>query len=134
MPQEEPMRVLSALLSALVILAAGCSNSGKVQSKEAVQKAIETYLAQRQNLMLANMNLEVEDVKFAGDTAEAEVKFRSKQSADLVVGVHYKLKLDGDRWQVESSNPSGGMGGSPHGGAPAAPPHAPAETPLQSSH
>ena len=129
------MRTLSALLSTLLMLAFGCSNAGKLQSKEAVQKAIESYLQQRQNLMLANMNLEVADVQFAGETAEAEVKFRSKPSTDLVVGVHYKLKLAGDHWQVESSAPSGGMGGSPQGeSTSSAPAHPPTETPLQSSH
>lgn len=129
------MRGLAALLSALCFCVVACSNSGKLQSKEAVQKAIESHLQKRQNVMLANMNMEVADVQFAGGTAEAEVKFRSKQSADLVVGVRYKLKRAGDHWQVESSTPSEGMGGSPHGGAaPAAPAHAPTETPLQSSH
>ena len=129
------MRVRVVLALALLISAAGCGNPGKLQSKEAVQKAIESYLAQRQNLVLANMNLEVAAVKFAGETAEAEVKFRSKQSANMVVGVHYKLKRAGDQWQVESSTPTSGMGVSPHGGsAPTAPAHSPSETPLQSSH
>ena len=129
------MRLLSVLVSMLFILALSCSKAGNLQSKDAVQKAIESYLQQRQNLMLANMNLEVADVKFAGETAEADVKFRSKQSSDLVVDVRYKLKLSGGHWQVESSAPSGGMGGSPHGGsAPTMPAHAPVETPLQSSH
>jgi hypothetical protein len=85
--------------------------------------------------MLTNLTLEVQDVTFTGDTAQAEVKFRSKQSPNLVVGVRYLLRRVGDRWQVESSSPSSGMGASPHSGA-AAPPAAPApgQTPLQSSH
>ena len=129
------MRVCVVVLSVLVLSVSGCSKSAKLQSKESVQKAIESYLQQRQNLVLANMNLEVADVKFTGDTAEADVTFRSKQSANLVVGVRYKLKLAGDHWQVESSTPTSGMGGSPHGsGAASAPAHPPAETPLQSSH
>jgi len=129
------MRVLIVGVLAILASASGCSHSARLQSKEAVQEAIESHLAQRQNLVLANMNMEVAEVKFAGATAEAEVKFRSKQSPHLVVGVHYKLRRMGDHWQVESSTPSSGMGVSPHGGgASTAPAHPPSETPLQSSH
>lgn len=79
--------------------------------------------------MLVNMTLEVQDVKFTGDTAQADIQFRSKQSPNLVVAVRYMLRRVGDRWQVESSAPVSGMGASPHGGTPA-----PTETPLKSSH
>jgi len=129
------MRVFVALVTTLLLASAGCNKATKLQTKEAVQAAIESHLKQRPNVMMANMNLEVGEVKFAGDTAEAEANFRSKQSPTLVVGVHYKLRLAGDHWQVESSTPSGGMGGNPHGGG-AAPVPAPvaAESPLKSSH
>jgi len=127
------MRFLSICLLGLLVFVGGCSKTGGLQSKAAVQTAIEAHLQQRPNLMLANMTLEVQDVKFTGDTAQADVQFRSKQSPNLVVGVRYMLRRAGDRWQVESSAPSGGMGAPPHGGAPAPAP-APAETPLKSSH
>src|SRR3989475_5789081 len=55
-------------------------------------------------------------VKFHGDTAEAEVKFESKESPDLAVKVHYVLQKSGDHWVVRSSSPAGGMGG-PHSSA-----------------
>jgi hypothetical protein len=129
------MRVLAALIATLLLVAAGCNKRTKLQTKEAVQAAIESHLKQRPNVVMANMDLEVGEVKFAGDTAEAEANFRSKQSPNLLVGVHYRLRLAGDHWQVESSTPSGGMGGSSHGGgaAPAPAPTA-AESPLKSSH
>jgi hypothetical protein len=123
------MRFLSICLLGLLVLIGGCSKTGGLQSKAAVQAAIEAHLQQRPNLMLANMTLEVQEVKFTGDTAQADVQFRSKQSPNLVVGVRYMLRRAGDRWQVESSAPLGGMGTPPHGGAPT-----PAETPLKSSH
>ena len=129
------MRVLIACLMGSILLAGGCNKGGSNDPKAAIQAAIEAHLKQRQNLMLANMTLEVQDVKVTGDKAEAEVKFRSKQSSDLVVGVRYKLKRAGDGWQVESSSPTGGMGTSPHGGAGApAPAGTPGESPLKSSH
>ena len=133
------MRFLTACLAGAIILSCGCNKAASDNPKAAIQSAIEAHLKQRQNLMLTNMTLEVQDVKVTGDKAEAEVKFRSKQSSDLVVGVRYMLKRAGDGWQVESSSPTGGMGAAPHGGAgtpaPApAPTAAPAETPLKSSH
>ena len=133
------MRFLVACLAGSILLASGCNKAGSDNPKAAIQAAIEAHLKQRPNLMLTNMTLEVQDVKVTGDTAEAEVKFRSKQSTDLVVGVRYTLKRAGGGWQVESSSPTGGMGTSPHGGAGApaptpAPTAVPADTPLKSSH
>ncbi|MBI4166325.1 MAG: hypothetical protein HY508_11390 [Acidobacteria bacterium] len=129
------MRAVLMLLLIPSLVLAGCNRSHKAESKEAVQKTIETYLEQRKNLTLANMDLEVAEVKFEGETANAEVKFRSKQSSDFTVSVHYKLKRSGEGWQVESSTPTGGTGGSPHGEmTPAAPAPANGEMPLDSSH
>jgi hypothetical protein len=129
------MRILAVAVTVLLLVGAGCNKTAKLQTKEAVQAAIESHLKQRPNVMMANMNLEVDEVKFAGDTAEAETKFRSKQSPDLAVGVHYKLRLAGDHWQVESGTPSGGMGGSPHGsGAMSTPAPSAAESPLKANH
>jgi len=129
------MRALWTLAAALLFLIAGCGNSGKLQSKEAVQAAIEAHLQQRPNVMLAKMTLEVNDVKFTSDTADAEVRFRSKQSPTVAVSVRYKLRRAGDQWKVEMSTPSNGMGSSPHGGAtPSAPATSGGDTALQSSH
>ncbi len=129
------MRALLWLFMISIVIVAGCSGPSKPQSKEAVQKAVEPYHAQRENLMLANMNMEVAEVKFEGDTAEAEVRFRSKQSASLAVTVHYKLKRTAAGWQVESSTSAGGGATSPHGAMePTAPTPAHGEAPLESSH
>lgn len=127
------MRGLVAGLVAWGLMLTGCQKAGEADSKVQIQAAIESHLQQRPNVMLANMTLEIQQVKLTGDAAEAEVQFRSKQQADLVVGVHYKLKKVGDRWQVESSSPSSGMGMSPHGGPGGTTPP-PRNVPLQSSH
>lgn len=129
------MRRLLGLILISSLALCGCKGGSKAESKEAIQKAVEAYIAQRQNLTLANMSLEVAEVKFEGETAAAEVKFRSKQSSSLVVTIHYKLKRQGDGWQVETSSPASGSSGSPHGTIPpsGAPP-AHGETPLEPSH
>jgi hypothetical protein len=126
------MRVaLASLIGFVMIAAVACKKAA--EPKAEIQSAIEAHLQQRQNLMLANMTLEVGEVKITGDTAQAEVKFRSKQKPDLVVAVQYTLHRQGDRWQVESSTPTSGMGVSPHGGMATAPEPA-SEQPLKSSH
>ena len=129
------MRALLVFFFIASLALSGCSGSKRVQSKETVQKAIEAYLAQRQNLMLANMNLEIAEVKFEGETATAEVMFRSKQNSSLAVNVHYKLKRRGDTWEVESTTPATGPGASPHGGVTTPVPGSPhGDAPLESSH
>jgi hypothetical protein len=129
------MRGLVACIAALGVVLAGCGKTREQQSKAAVQAAIEAYLQQRQNLMLANMTLEVQQVKFTGDTAQAEVKFRSKQAPALAMGVRYTLRRAGDRWQVESSSATTGMGTSPRSGGVQSPtPPLPSGSELKSSH
>jgi hypothetical protein len=115
------MRAFFALFLGAVFLVTACGLR-KTESREAVQKAIEAYLSQRPNLALSNMDLELGDVKFEGDRATADVKLRSKQSADLTVTVQYRLKRQGDQWHVEAATPGAGPGGSPHGSvAPSSP-------------
>ena len=130
------MRAILIGIVAVACLTVMCAKR-EAASKAEVREAIETHLKERPNLMMANMDLELQDVKFSGDTADAQVQFRSKQSPSLVVGVSYKLRRVDGRWKVESTSSTSGMGGSPHGGggtpAPSLAP-TPAETPLQSSH
>jgi hypothetical protein len=126
------MRFAASSAVVLALFLNACKSGGS-NSKAAIQTAIEQHLRKQPNVMLNNMTLEVRDVKFEGEKAKAEVKFRSKQSPDLAVGVRYVLRKAGDHWEVESSSPSGGMGGHGQASAPHAspPPSGPA---LQPSH
>jgi uncharacterized protein YhdP len=94
-----------------------------------VQEAIEEHLRQQPNVVFQNMTVEVGDVTFNGDTAEAQVKFRSKQAPDLAVGMVYKLRRAGNGWQVVSTSTASMPGTSPHGGA-AAPMPPPSTSPT----
>jgi hypothetical protein len=129
------MRAILIGILTLACLTLMCTKR-EAASKAEVREAIEAHLKQRPNLMMANMDLEVQDVKISGDTADALVQFRSKQSPNLVVGVSYKLRRVDGRWKVESTSSTSGMGGNPHGGGTPAPAPAttPEGTPLQSSH
>jgi hypothetical protein len=58
--------------------------------------------------VFSNMDLEVEEVMFHGDSAEAKVRFQSPNVDGLVIRQRYALRRSGDRWEVESRQPSNG--------------------------
>ena len=83
------------------------------------------------------MTLEVGEVAFSGDTAEAQVKFRSKQAPNMAVGVQYKLRRSGNGWKVESTSTASMLGTTPHGdtaGPTPSPSTNPTDTGPQPSH
>jgi uncharacterized protein YhdP len=110
---------MRAVVMSLVVLglagSPACHRLSGVHSKAAVQEAIEEHLKQRPNVVFQNMTVEVGDVTFNGDTAEAQVKFRSKQAPNLAVGMLYKLRRAGNGWQVESTSTATMPGTTPHG-------------------
>jgi uncharacterized protein YhdP len=112
---------MRAVVMSLVVLglagSVACHRLSGVHSKAAVQEAIEQHLKQQPNVVFQNMTVEVGEVTFNGDTAEAQVKFRSKQAPSLVVGVLYKLRRAGNGWRVESTSAATMPGTTPHGHA-----------------
>ena len=104
-------------LAGLAAIFAGCGRFSRLNSKSAIQAAIEAHLKQQPGLALANMTTEVQDVKFDGDKATARVVYQSKEAPELKVEVGYVLRREGDHWEVLSSTPMGGQGTNPHGGA-----------------
>jgi len=103
----------NALACTIVVAMAAAACSRGINSKSAVEKAIESHLERNSNLALNAFTTEVSDVKFEGGNAEAVVKFESKQAPHMSVQVRYTLRREGDHWVVQSSS---GMGGSPHSG------------------
>ena len=125
------MRLLAICLAASILTCSGCRRADALHSKEAVKAAIEAHLQQRADVMYSSLTLEVQDVKFSGNTALAQATFHSKSAPKISVGVNYQLRRAGDHWEVEQSIPAAGMGTGPHGGG--SPNQAPGPTP-QSSH
>jgi len=109
-------RTRIAVLGMLILglMSSGCS---RLHSKAAIKDAVDAHLKQQPGLALANMTTEVQEVQFTGDTAVAQVVFRSKEAPELKVEVRYNLRREGDHWEVQSSAPMGGQGGNPHGQA-----------------
>jgi hypothetical protein len=122
----------AAVMSLVVLGLAGlatCHRLGGIHTKAAVQEAIEEHLKQQPNVFFQNMTVEVGDVTFSGDTAVAQVRFRSKQAPNLAVGMVYRLRKAGDRWRVESTATASMPGTSPHGNI-AAPTPSPSANPT----
>lgn len=131
-------RSLLFALCAALLAGTACSRlrqAPRLETKEAVKAAIDAHLAKRRGtIALDQMNVEVRDVKFQGDRAEADVLFSSKTGTASMT-MHYALRREGDHWVVERSA-SGDMG-MPPGHPPTtepAPPSAPPSGTLPRSH
>ena len=116
--------VVIGLIVLSVVTSAACHKLGGIDSKGAVQQAIEEHLKQQPNVFFQNMTVELGDVTFRGDTAIAQVRFRSKQAPTMAVGIVYRLRKTGDKWRVESTATASMPGTTPHGSttAPMPPP------------
>lgn len=125
------MKKTSLLLLSLVLLAAACGRGGaaKLESNEAVEAAIRTYLSQRHDLAMEKMVIEVQHVEFKGETAEADVVFRV-QGGEGAMPFHYTLRREGDHWVVERGAGRGmGAGPMPPGHPPVISPQPPEKLP-----
>jgi hypothetical protein len=110
--EEDFMRnVLACAIILAVTTAASCSRG--INSRSAVERAIEAHLERNSSLALNAFTTEISDVKFEGENAEAVVQFKSKQAPHMSVQVRYTLRKEGDHWVVQSSS---AMGGGPHSG------------------
>ena len=69
---------------------------------------IENHVRTLPQGVFSNMHLEVEQVKFQGDTAEANVRFQSPSVSGLVIRQRYVLRRSGEHWEVESCQPANG--------------------------
>jgi hypothetical protein len=74
----------------------------------AIPPVIKNHVRNLPQGVFSNMDLEVEEVKFHGNTAEAYVRFQSPNVTELVIHQRYVLRKSGDHWQVESRQPANG--------------------------
>ena len=79
----------------------------------AIPPAIKDHVRNLPQGVFSNMDLEVEEVKFHGDTAEAYVRFQSPNVSELVIRQRYVLRKSGDHWLVESRQPANGASKAP---------------------
>ena len=74
----------------------------------AIPPAIKDHVGNLPQGAFSNMDLEVEQVKFHGDTAEAYVKFQSPKVRELAIHQRYLLRKSRGHWEVESRQPANG--------------------------
>ncbi len=107
------------LLSAAWFVA--CKKSDAAQQAE-IRVAIENYLKTRPGLAMDQMTMELTKAQISGDTAEADVTFKTR-GGEATMGFHYSLRREAGKWTVTGGS-GGGMGmpgGHPPVGAPGAP-------------
>lgn len=75
-----------------------------------IPPAIKNHVQSLPQGVFSNMDLEVEEVKFRGEMAEAYVRFKSSSVSGLVIRQCYLLRKSGDHWEVESRKPTNGGG------------------------
>lgn len=83
-----------------------------------MRKAVLAHLSSRQGLDLnmEAMDLDVGDVSFRTDEADATVSFRAKGSQTAAMTIKYGLVRDGSGWKVKPKAAAEGGGANPHGG------------------
>ena len=126
------MMKLWGQVALIVVLAgwwAGCGGQSTGDSNAAIQKAIEQHLASRPGLATGQMVMEVKDVRIEGDTAKAEVIFRSTTEPPAEMTFRYELLREGSEWKVDSGRTSAAE--TPHPSSGDAPP---TESPLPEGH
>lgn len=119
-----------------IISVTGLAGCGKRDSKAAVQEAVQKHLERNAHLMLNSFTTQFEKVTIHGDTADALVKYQSKNLPKLAVHVRYGLKKMNGTWQVISSSSAGGQmtnPANPHEGAGTLDSGAAAQPPPQSA-
>jgi len=102
----------ASVLSLILVLSA--CNRG-VQNKDAVRQGVLDYLASRPNLSMGGMTVDVTNVTFKDNQAEATVSFTPKGGpAGNGMTMRYTLELKNNKWAVVGKADSGQ---NPHGGA-----------------
>src|SRR5215468_5522689 len=92
---------------AFFLLLAGCSRD--IQNSTAVQKGVVEYLNKRPGLDMKNMDVDVVNVSFRKDEADALVSIRIKGSTDAKTAMQMRYTLDrkGDAWVVKGKENKG---------------------------
>jgi hypothetical protein len=112
----EVVTIRHLLLPLAGLLLAGCGNRA-AQNEAAVRQGVMDYLAQRSNLNLNAMQVDVTAVSFRQDEADAVVAFRPKGAVGGGMQMRYTLERKGDRWVVKGHGQSQ-AGQAPHGQMP----------------
>jgi hypothetical protein len=111
------VRIASTLTLTLLLALTACHHA---PNQDAVRQGVLDYLAGKKNLSMGGMNVDVANVTFNGDKAEASVNFTPKNGpAGSNMTMRYTLEQKDGKWVVTGKADSGS---NPHGGSGAVPP------------
>jgi hypothetical protein len=111
---------LFLLAFVLALSPAACSRntsqapSAATDDRQAIEIALNKYLAERGTINVSAMDVKVEDLKISGDRADAQVLFRTKQG-EGEMRMAYVLTRQNSVWTVQT--PPRSESGMPHPGA-----------------
>ncbi|MFI5095533.1 MAG: hypothetical protein WCE50_18345 [Candidatus Acidiferrum sp.] len=109
---------IAITLTISAVLLAGCQQRGNTMSagpaaastdsspNAAIQTAIRAHLAHNTNLRLDSFDMELKQVTFDGDHAQAQVEFHAK-SGGGTMQLNYALAKQNGAWSVVESTPGG---------------------------
>jgi hypothetical protein len=102
-----------SLLLPLLLVAAACNRGN--QSKEAIRQGVLDHL-KSSSVNLAAMDMDVTEVQFHGENADATVTFKPK-GATVAQGMalHYRMQEKDGQWAVVGIQESGHSGSVPQG-------------------
>jgi hypothetical protein len=100
---------LAALLGNFLLLTGGCKS--KPDNKDAIRDGVLKHIAAMNGLNVSNMTITVTKTTVNGDTAQADVDIRAKNSDPNAPAMQltYQLQKQGDQWVVLKAQPIGGM-------------------------
>src|ERR1039458_6603390 len=110
-PRPPVVQSLGTLKPTIASLPFSQSTTGAPQdlsAASAIPPAIQNHVRNLAQDVFTNMDLEVEEVKFDGEMAEAFVRFKSSNVTGLVIRQRYVLRKSGHHWEVESRQSANG--------------------------
>lgn len=121
-------RSVVLFLCAVALFCSACNRAG--ENKQAVRDGIVQHLSKNAALDISQLNVDVTDVKFNGNTATAAVSIKPKSAPEQGMNMSYTLERHGDKWEVKGRAAGHGGAGAAMGGGmgtTAPPPAGPAE-------
>jgi hypothetical protein len=105
---SRPMETLKASSPTGFVMQPLPATAETLAATMAIRPVIKEHVRTLPQGVFNNMDLEVEQVKFNGETAEAYVRFQSPNVSELVIRQRYALRKSGNQWLVESRQPANG--------------------------
>jgi len=101
--------LLSIGLGAALLATLGCKS--KTDASAAIRDGVVKHIAAMSGLNVNNMTITVTQATVHGDTADASVEIRAKNSDPSAPPMQlvYQLQKQGQEWVVVKGQPSGGM-------------------------